>query len=183
MNSDSLDINTNQPALWLDIQLATEQPELCPSEEDLLAWCVLALQTTALQSAAAGSLSQEAPEVTVRIVDNAESQQLNNDYRGKNQPTNVLSFPFETPIDLPAEAGLSLLGDLVICLPKVIEEAAEQQKPVLDHWAHLVIHGMLHLQGYDHETDEEAEQMENLEIALLAKLSINNPYISNNSAG
>ncbi len=171
-------MNTQPPALWLDVQLATELPELCPSEEQLFTWCRLALQTSSPEIA-----NQEPPEVTVRIVDNAESQQLNNDYRGKNQPTNVLSFPFETPIDLPAEAGLSLLGDLVICLPKVIEEAAEQQKPVLDHWAHLVIHGMLHLQGYDHETDEEAEQMENLEIALLAKLSINNPYISNNSAG
>ncbi len=172
-------MNSDEPALWLDVQLATEQPELCPSEEDLLAWCTLALQSPHLTH----SSLQETPEVTVRIVDNDESQQLNNDYRGKNQPTNVLSFPFEHPIDLPAEAELSLLGDLVICLPKVIAEAAEQQKPVLSHWVHLVIHGMLHLQGYDHETDEEAELMENLEIALLAKLGINNPYISNNTLG
>ncbi|HKM15552.1 MAG TPA: rRNA maturation RNase YbeY [Marinospirillum sp.] len=161
-------MNTDEPALWLDVQLATEQPELCPPEEQLFTWCCLALQLS----------SPKAPEVTIRIVDNPESQQLNNDYRGKNQPTNVLSFPFESPIDLPAEAELSLLGDLVICLPKVIKEAAEQQKPVLSHWAHLVIHGMLHLQGYDHETEPEAELMENLEIALLAKLGINNPYIA-----
>lgn len=166
------------PPLWLDLQLATNQPELCPSEEDLLAWCVLALGMPTTDEP-----SNEAPEVTVRIVDNEESQQLNNDYRGKNQPTNVLSFPFEHPIDLPAEAELSLLGDLVICLPKVIAEAAEQQKPVLNHWAHLVIHGMLHLQGYDHETDQEAELMESLEIKLLAKLGISNPYISNTNAG
>lgn len=161
-------MNTDEPALWLDVQLATEQPELCPSEEQLFTWCCLALQLP----------SPKAPEVTIRIVDNPESQQLNNDYRGKNQPTNVLSFPFEAPIDLPAEAELSLLGDLVICLPKVIKEAAEQQKPALSHWAHLVIHGMLHLQGYDHETEPEAELMENLEIELLAKLGINNPYIA-----
>lgn len=166
------------PPLWLDLQLATDQPELCPSEEDLLAWCVLALDMPTTDEP-----SNEAPEVTVRIVDKEESQQLNNDYSGKNQPTNVLSFPFEHPIDLPAEAELSLLGDLVICLPKVIAEAAEQQKPVLNHWAHLVIHGMLHLQGYDHETDQEAELMESLEIKLLAKLGISNPYISNTNAG
>ncbi len=166
-------METDKPPLWLDLQLATNQPELCPSEEAILAWCLLALPT----NLPAGT------ELTLRIVDEAESQQLNNDYRGKNKPTNVLSFPFEAPIDLPAEAELSLLGDLVICLPKVIAEAAEQQKPVLDHWAHLVIHGLLHLQGYDHETDSEAELMEGLEIDLLAKLGINNPYISNNNAG
>jgi len=166
-------MDTDQSPLSLDIQLATKQPELCPSEEELLAWCRLALQTTV----PAGT------ELTLRVVDEEESQQLNNDYRGKNQPTNVLSFPFEPPIDLPAEAELSLLGDLVICLPKVIQEAAEQQKPVLHHWAHLVIHGLLHLQGYDHETEPEAELMESLEIDLLAELNINNPYISNNNAG
>lgn len=166
-------METDKPPLWLDLQLATNQPELCPSEEEFLGWCLLALPT----NLPAGT------ELTLRIVDESESQQLNNDYRGKNKPTNVLSFPFETPIDLPAEAELSLLGDLVICLPKVIAEAAEQQKPVLDHWAHLVIHGLLHLQGYDHETDSEAELMEGLEIDLLAKLGINNPYISNNNAG
>ena len=163
-------MDTDKPPLWLDLQLATEQPELCPTEKDLLAWCNLALQTT----------MPAETELTLRIVDEAESQQLNNDYRGKNQPTNVLSFPFEHPIDLPAEAELSLLGDLVICLPKVMQEAIEQQKPALDHWAHLVIHGMLHLQGYDHETDQEAELMENLEIELLSKLGISNPYLNNN---
>lgn len=168
-------MDTDKPPLWLDLQLATQQPELCPSEKNLLTWCSLALQNSAQQTSL-----QERPEVTVRIVDTDESQQLNNDYRGKNQSTNVLSFPFEAPIDLPAEAELNLLGDLVICLPKVIQEAAEQQKLVLNHWAHLVIHGMLHLQGYDHETDQEAELMESLEIELLAKLSINNPYLSNN---
>ena len=166
-------MNTDQLPLWLALQLATEHPERCPSEEDLTRWCNLALQ----------KIMPEATEVTLRIVDKAESQQLNNDYRGINQPTNVLSFPFEAPIDLPPEAELSLLGDLVICLPLVIEEATQQQKSALDHWAHLVIHGLLHLQGYDHETDSEAEIMESLEIALLAKLNINNPYISNSTAG
>lgn len=166
-------MNSDQPPLWLDIQLATEHPELCPSEENLTHWCSLALQKTLPGTT----------EVTLRIVDKAESQQLNKDYRGINQPTNVLSFPFDAPIDLPPEAELSLLGDLVICLPLVIEEAKKQHKPVLNHWAHLVIHGLLHLQGYDHETDLEAEVMESLEIALLAKLNIDNPYISNSTAG
>lgn len=166
-------MNTDKPPLWLDLQLATEQSELCPSEQDLQHWCYLALQEA----------MPEETELTIRIVDNEESQQLNNDYRGKNQPTNVLSFPFEAPLDLPAEAELSLLGDLVICLPQVIKEAAEQKKPVENHWAHLVIHGMLHLQGYDHENEQEAEIMESLEITLLAKLNISNPYISNSNAG
>lgn len=166
-------MNTDQPPLWLDIQIATTQPELCPTEDELEKWCNLALQKDVPEGA----------EVTLRFVDEVESQQLNNAYRGINQPTNVLSFPFENPIDLPPEAKLNLLGDLVICLPKVLQEALEQQKPVLNHWAHLVIHGMLHLQGYDHETEQEAEAMESLEIALLAKLKINNPYISNSNAG
>jgi probable rRNA maturation factor len=161
-------MNAETSPLWVDLQLAVSDETLCPSEAEFVRWANLALLPDAPADA----------EVTIRIVDDEESQQLNRDYRGKDKPTNVLSFPFESPIDLPPEAELSLLGDLVICLPQVLREAAEQQKPELHHWAHLVIHGMLHLQGHDHENEEEAQLMETREVQLLAQLNIPDPYIS-----
>ncbi|WP_416886441.1 rRNA maturation RNase YbeY [Marinospirillum sp.] len=150
----------------LDLQIATQAPvETLPCEADFQRWLDLAY-----------AADQPATEVTLRLVDHEESQALNAAYRGKDAPTNVLSFPFEAPIDLPPEAELSLLGDLIICVPKVLEEAQQQGKPVLHHWAHLVIHGLLHLQGFDHETEDEAEVMEHLEVQLLAQLGIADPY-------
>ncbi len=112
-------------------------------------------------------------ELSIRIVDAAESQALNRRYRGKDRPTNVLAFPAE----LPADLGLPLLGDLVICREVVEAEAAEQAKPPDAHWAHMVIHGTLHLVGYDHETDEQAAAMESVEAELLAELGWPNPYL------
>ena len=112
-------------------------------------------------------------EVVVRIVDVKESAELNKQYRHKQGPTNVLSFP----ANLPEGIGLNLLGDLVVCAPVVEREALEQQKPLAHHWAHIIIHGVLHLQGYDHVHDDEAEVMENREIKLLQTLNINNPYL------
>jgi probable rRNA maturation factor len=111
-------------------------------------------------------------EVTLRIVGNDESLELNHQYRGKDKPTNVLSFPFEAP----AGITVPLAGDLVICAPVVEQEAREQNKDAVAHWAHMVVHGMLHLQGYDHIEDNEAEVMEALEIRLLAQLGFANPY-------
>ncbi|MBW4933873.1 rRNA maturation RNase YbeY [Marinobacter sp. F4206] len=111
-------------------------------------------------------------EVTIRIVGALESQALNHEFRGKDRPTNVLSFPFEAP----AGITVPLAGDLVICAPVVEHEAAEQHKALAAHWAHMVVHGMLHLQGYDHVDDEDAEVMEALEIRLLAQLGFGNPY-------
>lgn len=110
--------------------------------------------------------------LTIRIVDEAESAALNGQYRHKAGATNVLSFPAE----LPEAVDLPLLGDLVICAPLVASEAAEQGKPVKAHWAHLVIHGTLHLLGYDHIEAAEAEEMESLEIRLLRQLGLSNPY-------
>jgi probable rRNA maturation factor len=157
----------------IDLQIATQEFDL-PTAEQLEQWVALA---TREQAASA--------EVTIRLVDDVESQQLNLDYRGKNKPTNVLSFPaqmdeFEAEFAIPElmeELGDdTYLGDLVINAPLVQREAQQQSKAAIDHWAHLVIHGCLHLQGYDHIEDAQAEHMEGLEIALLAELDITNPY-------
>ncbi len=115
-------------------------------------------------------------EIVVRIVDEAESAELNHDYRGKQGPTNILSFPFEAPDILGFES--ELLGDLVVCAPVLAKEAIEQGKTLSNHWAHIIIHGVLHLLGYDHIDEAEAEAMESQEIAILAKLQIPNPYIT-----
>lgn len=116
-------------------------------------------------------------EIGIACVDTAESQQLNLQYREKDKPTNVLSFPSDIPEEMLALLDAEPLGDLVICIPVVLQEAAEQHKKALDHFTHLLVHGVLHLLGYDHETSEaDAEEMEALEIAILKKLAIENPY-------
>jgi probable rRNA maturation factor len=122
--------------------------------------------THALQGDGAGA------ELVVRIVDEAEMTALNQRYRGKSGPTNVLSFPCELPPGV--ESGL--LGDIVICAPVVAEEAIRQDKPPEAHWAHLVTHGVLHLQGYDHHHEREARVMEALETRLLERLGYSDPY-------
>ena len=135
-------------------------PTGLPDENLLRQWAEIAL------------INKLDAQLGIRIVDEAESQSLNHDYRGKDRPTNVLSFAME----LPEELELVMLGDLVICAPVVAREAAAQDKSLQAHWAHMVIHGVLHLQGYDHIADDEAEQMEALEIRLLQQLGFSNPY-------
>ncbi len=135
-----------------------------PGDEALRRWAEAAVEQRS-----------DEPELLIRLVDEAEGRVLNLQYRGKDYATNVLSFPFEIPPGLPPEA-VNQLGDLVICVPVVAREAVDQGKPVEDHWAHLVIHGVLHLLGEDHETDEEAERMETLEVKILATLNVPNPY-------
>jgi probable rRNA maturation factor len=144
----------------LDLQQASSAPT--PSEAQLRQWCELALRQRTADS-----------ELTIRIVDEAEGQALNNTYRQRDYPTNVLSFPADVPDDM---LDIPLLGDLVICAAVVAREAAEQGKPAEAHWAHMVIHGCLHLLGYDHLDDDEAEEMESLERALLAELGHPDPY-------
>ncbi|MCH4295699.1 rRNA maturation RNase YbeY [Shewanella sp. 3B26] len=146
--------------LALDLQYAVK-PDNLPTQAQFETWVRVAL----------GDTLDEA-ELTIRIVDASESQQLNHDYRGKDKPTNVLSFPFEAPpgIELP------LLGDLVICASVVENEALEQQKALEAHWAHMVVHGCLHLLGYDHIEDAEAEEMESLETTLITGLGFPDPY-------
>ncbi|MBL0545845.1 rRNA maturation RNase YbeY [Aeromonas jandaei] len=150
-------------SVTLDLQLASASTDGLPSEAQLQGW----LDGTIL------GFQQEA-EVTVRIVDEAESNELNLTYRGKDKPTNVLSFPFEAPPGLE----LPLLGDLVICRQVVEREAQEQSKPLMAHWAHMVVHGSLHLLGYDHIEDEEAEEMEALERDIMQELGFADPYQS-----
>lgn len=154
--------------LYIDLQLACENQDNLPTAAQFEQWVNQAL---ALE---AGTPDYPDTEITIRLVDEAESQMLNATYRGKDKPTNVLSFPFEMPtgIELP------LLGDLVICRQVVEREAVEQNKPLEAHWAHLAVHGTLHLLGYDHLTDEEAEEMESLETHIMQRLGFDDPYLA-----
>lgn len=149
--------------IFVDLQIATENLEGLPTEEQIVQWATAAVQPEG-----------DEVEMTVRIVDEAESHELNLTYRGKDRPTNVLSFPFECP----DEVALSLLGDLVICRQVVEREAEEQEKPLMAHWAHMVVHGSLHLLGYDHIEDDEAEEMESLETQIMQGLGFDDPYLA-----
>jgi probable rRNA maturation factor len=134
-----------------------------PSSTSFRRWVAAALR---------GAKFRKPAELAIRIVDTDEARTLNRDYRGKDYATNVLSFPAE----LPPELKLPLLGDLAICAPVVLREASEQGKPPKDHWAHLTVHGVLHLLGYDHIVEGEAEAMEALETRILSGLGIADPY-------
>ncbi|QUC05449.1 rRNA maturation RNase YbeY [Aggregatibacter sp. oral taxon 513] len=147
----------------IDLQIACEQETGLPTAEQIEQWATAAVQP-----------QSDEVEMTVRIVDEAESHELNLNYRGKDRPTNVLSFPFECP----DEVELPLLGDLVICRQVVEREAQEQDKPLMAHWAHMVVHGSLHLLGYDHIEDNEAEEMESLEAQIMTGLGFADPYLS-----
>ena len=138
-----------------------------PDTVDFRHWTEAALR------AAGSPRANGNPVVSIRIVDETESAELNQAWRHKQGPTNVLSFPCE---GFP-ETDMDLLGDLAICAPLVEQEAAQQQKPALAHWAHLTVHGVLHLNGYDHEQAADAQAMESLEISILASLGYPNPYL------
>ncbi len=146
----------------LELQLATEATEATglPAQADFERW--------------AGAALEDEPRrgLVIRLVDEAESRQLNRDYRGRDKPTNVLSFLFEAPPGVPSEH----LGDLVICAPVVAREALEQGKSPAHHWAHMVVHGVLHLRGYDHLEPADAEAMEARERRILAGFGIPDPY-------
>ncbi len=116
-------------------------------------------------------------EIGIACVNNDESHKLNLEYRKKDKPTNVLSFPSDLPDEMAQILDTFPIGDLVICIPVVLQEAIEQQKTPIEHFTHMLVHGTLHLMGYDHETsDEDAEEMEALEIEVLKKLGFENPY-------
>jgi probable rRNA maturation factor len=149
----------------IELQVASAEPGL-PGARALASWAGSALDGCGLERA----------ELVVRIVDEAESRDLNQRYRGKDRPTNVLSFPFEAPPGLPAEIAAPCLGDLVICAPVVRQEAAQQHKALDAHWAHMVVHGVLHLLGHDHQNDAEAAEMEAREREILKRLGYPDPY-------
>jgi probable rRNA maturation factor len=138
------------------------QSEQVPAFAELERWISAALKSQQFEEA----------EVSVYIVDEEEGQELNAQYRGKDYPTNVLSFP----ADIAEEVGIPLLGDLVICAPVVEREAQEQGKTLAAHWAHMLVHGTLHLVGFDHIEDDEAEIMETLETQIVTGLGYPAPY-------
>jgi probable rRNA maturation factor len=146
----------------VDVQVA-DPGESVPTKQQLIAWARAAL-----------SHRQEDAELSIRVVGETESTDLNHRYRARQCPTNVLSFP----ADIPAGIPVALIGDIVICRSVVEREAAEQDKPVESHWAHMVIHGALHLLGYDHQNDEQAAAMENLEVQILRRLGYADPYVT-----
>lgn len=150
----------------IEVQTVVETDNL-PTEEQLQYWVDTAL-----------SGFTEDTELVIRIVDETESAELNGRYRHKQGSTNILSFP----ADLPEFVEVNLLGDLVVCAPVLAREAQEQGKALHNHWAHIIIHGVLHLLGYDHIDEEEAQFMENKEIALLQQLTIANPYLQSEAA-
>ena len=144
--------------IHVELQNASASPAI-PPEQQFARWAVAA---TRKQNA----------EIVIRVVDEKESADLNGQYRGKHGPTNVLSFPFQAPPGMATD----ILGDILICAPVVEREAKEQGKSLQAHWAHMVVHGVLHLQGYDHIEEDEAVIMESEEIAIMNGLGFPNPY-------
>jgi len=154
----------------VDVQMAVDgaQEQRVPDSEHIQTWANAVVQHAGIKSAAA--------QMTVRVVERNEITQLNEQYRQKTGSTNVLSFPFETMPGMPVELQESELGDVVVCAEVVETEALEQGKSLDAHWAHMIVHGTLHLLGYDHLQDSEAEEMESLETKVLAELGYANPY-------
>ena len=159
---------TRRAALAVDVQVACENPDVPPAS-DIQAWVLRAFDATGRD------LPAEA-EVSVRIVDKDEMQALNRDYRNKDKVTNVLSFPGGDLAGLPPDTRQAL-GDIVVCAAVVVEEAEAQGKAPGDHWAHMLVHGTLHLLGYDHDSDREAVAMEGLEARILASGGLPDPYL------
>ncbi|WP_228133133.1 rRNA maturation RNase YbeY [Alkanindiges illinoisensis] len=158
----------NQRLIKLGLQNAYRSPDLLVKRAAVIKYVAQTL--TAIHF-------EQACDISIRLVDNSESQSLNLHYRHKDKPTNVLSFPSELPEEILPMLDQVPLGDLVICIPVVLKEAAEQHKTPEAHFAHMVVHGTLHLMGYDHELGaQEAVEMEALEIQVLQQLGFGNPY-------
>lgn len=143
------------------LQIVTKSKAI-PHENDFIKWFNILSQTQEIKQ----------KNITIRLVDKHESQALNKQFRGKDSPTNVLSFPSDLPTDIDVE----YLGDIVICAPVVENEAREQHKSPNAHWAHMLVHGVLHLKGYDHIQTTDALEMESLERTILASMGFSDPY-------
>lgn len=154
--------------LTVDVQIACQDPDV-PDAEQMRTWVAAAF-------AASKHRRNAQVEVSVRVVDADEIQTLNELYRQQDKPTNVLSFPAD--VAATPDGEVALLGDVVVCAPVVRAEALQQGKPLASHWAHMLVHGTLHLLGYDHEVEAEAARMEGLEANILAQHGIANPYAS-----
>lgn len=155
---------SRQSLAMIEIQRPADGPGI-PANDRLTAWAEATL-----------AAARRKGDITLRLADVEEMTQLNSDYRGKTGATNVLSFPFDAPPGLPEEALPALLGDIIICPDVVSHEAAEQGKTETAHWAHMVVHGVLHLCGYDHQDSIGAERMESLETDILGAAGFSDPY-------
>jgi len=165
------------PGLTVEVSISemlNTDDEDIPESGTLKKWAVMAYRPACRKNADAMMLPAS---VSIRITDSEEIQQLNDQFRDKNTPTNVLSFPMHQVDELALAAmPFYLLGDIALCASVIRQEAETQGKPLASHWAHMVIHGMLHLQGYDHIKTGQAQQMEKLEVSLLNQLGYANPY-------
>ena len=160
---------TTQTSLVVDVQVACKDLDV-PSAKQITSWATRAVT-------GAGRTLAASVEMSVRLVNREEIRLLNRDYRHLDKATNVLSFPAGEISGLPAEA-VQLLGDVVVCAAIVSDEAAEQGKSVDAHWAHMLVHGTLHLLGYDHQTAADAAEMESLEARILTANGLTDPYLT-----
>lgn len=144
----------------VEIQLASKS-KFIPDQQQFQNWVDAVLTDESQHS-----------EIVIRVIDEDEMIEFNQQYRHKSGPTNILSFPFEAPDSVESD----LLGDLLVCAPVIETESKQQNKPLENHWAHIIVHGVLHLIGYDHINDMDAEEMEALEVMILKTITINNPY-------
>ncbi len=160
MNHEKNTLMTNLNPFKVQVSRAQKFADI-PTQKEFLNWVSIALRNKCKKGM-----------ISIRIVGEEEGQQLNHHYREKNKATNILSFP----CNIPMATRYPLIGDLVFCESVIRREALEQKKPIKAHWAHLTIHGTLHLIGYDHELPKDAEQMEQIEVQLLAELELPNPY-------
>ena len=166
MHTSAMTIQEKQMTIRIDIQRVAEQDDI-PDNKLIRKWIRTVLQGQRTDA-----------ELTVRIVGSGEATRLNEQWRGKQGPTNVLSFSFEDDLGVAPD----FLGDIVICAPVIHREASEQNKQLEAHWAHMIIHGTLHLLGYDHQKKAETRKMETLEINLLESLGYRNPYVINSTS-
>jgi probable rRNA maturation factor len=180
-SGNQTDMSASRRRLDVTVQFATRRSGV-PHASSLSRWANLAFDAAGQKARAALRRNAQSLPLTIRIVGAAESRQLNRTYRGKDKPTNVLSFPADQPGEGDGRAAVgdgqeNPLGDLAICAPVVAREAREQGKNPRAHWAHMVIHGVLHLLGYDHENDRDAEVMESREVKILSQFGYANPYV------